>query len=294
MPDMSTIDWKLLGAIVVSEVLLLWAFGAWWILANPWFWAFHITTIIVYLFLREPNEKKKNMVVSKSGWLLFGTLVVAFLVINFGYESGSSTPSIATAKQKISSHLPFGDSTQEENEGMKERVVKFWQDNLSDDAIGQYKMLGIANNATRFNHSEPNGRTIRREVDGRYKIGVMSIDQGLWSWAGVGSGVDISTTDGNLKGALYFYKKYKTLAWTRAEKIHPRSLVISVPANGETEEFAVSNGSSWYPSGDVRIVTEKGKSYVDGPDRRISLEPLAKRLKFSSASGQSEIVVLNK
>jgi len=105
----------------------------------------------------------------------------------------------------------------------------FWREKLRGDSAGLLKMLAEAE-TTNFNQFDGN-QVLSREVGGRHKIGIMSIDQQLWSWAGDPT-IDIRTSaTGNLDGAWYLYKKFKALAWTRADKIHPSSQVISVPAD---------------------------------------------------------------
>ena len=94
-------------------------------------------------------------------------------------------------------------------------------------------------------------------------------------------------------GLQPLYKKFKALAWTHPDKIRPSSRVISVPADGETEPVPVRVGAWHYLSGDMFIITETGKKYVDGPDRYVVINPPAKTMVFKSLTGQPEVVVLN-
>jgi len=205
------------------------------------------------------------------------------------------------------SHLPLADSMMdlrpEENAGMRTAVVEYLQKNMlcndgRPDIVGQQFLIRTASEASRFNQLGLDGKTaLNRKVSGREKIGVMGIDQRLWSWFSVenGAGADIYAPDGNgnLAGALELYKKFKALAWTHPDKIRPSSRVISVPADGETEPVPVRVGAWHYLSGDMFIITETGKKYVDGPDRYVVINPPAKTMVFKSLTGQPEVVVLN-
>src|ERR1035437_10345900 len=78
--DTENIDWKLLVVVVVCGIMLLWAFDAWCLLLNFWFIVFTFAVLIVYLFLRDKDEKTKKMKVTWAGWLLLLTLIVVFAV----------------------------------------------------------------------------------------------------------------------------------------------------------------------------------------------------------------------
>jgi hypothetical protein len=293
-------DWKLSLVVVACEIVLIlvcrdWLWPLLWGFFGVWLIIFNLAGVAVYVFCREPKDKKKpddGKKLSAVGKLILGTVLVVFVVNHIGGQTVADKA--ALVKRVLSSHNLFGDSLPEENESMRNAVKKFWQDSLPDDSLGRQRMLAIASE-TRFNQVDDAGRTLRPEVGGRYKIGVMSIDQRLWSWAGIGSGKDISLPDGddNLAGALYLYKKFKTLAWTWPSRIGPRSIRIPVSADGWTDFVHTSRTPYLYTSGKISI-REKGSNteYSYDENQRLILPP-AEALQFRSLSGQPEIVVLN-
>ena len=124
----------------------------------------------------------------------------------------------------------------------------------------------------------------------------MGIDQRLWSWAGIGSGLDISAADGNLKGALYLYKIYKGIPWTgNIWLITQRSRVVTVPASGWSERIPVGKTPLRIrPSEDMAVEDDHGKEYrvtLNEPDW--NFPHYTEWVKYRSLTGKPAVVLVS-
>ena len=303
-------DWQGLIVPVICVVLLavtalVWIPSLFWAVVNKgtilWIILAIVAFSLVFVFLREPADNKKpggEKKISRGGWLVLicvGLLITPVFLVGRG---GSENTAWSVVKKTIASHNPFGDAPPPERNDELEGIIRsFWQEKLANDPVGLQKMLAVAE-LSGFNQFDGK-QVFVREVGTRrkrYKVGVMRIDQSLWSWAGTGTGLNIRTSVGeNMAGAWHLYQKYETLPWDDqiVGQIRPSSTIIRVPVSEWTDWIDFRRNSHGEFSGDVVIVTEAGKKYTDGPGKHTTMDPPARKIRVTSASGRSEVMLLN-
>ena len=295
-------NWQWPLAVIISEVILAARFPVqyWELAKNPWFWVTHIVGGVVFVFFREPDKKAKDKDEKKlttAGKLILASLAVIILANIVGFHPTSSGSAGKYSVKNIIasnlSHLGLGDERPEEDKAMRAVVVKFWQDNVPD-TTEQERMVMIADEASRFNQFSFDGKSpLRRKVNGRMKVGLMGIDERMWQEVGNGFSASDSADD-NLKVALYLYKTYRQLAWTRADRIHVGSIVIPISIDSWTQYVRVSRNPWWCQSGEI-VIREKGSNteYLGDETCRATPLPQTESLSFRSRSGKPEIVLLD-
>ena len=303
-------DWQGLIVPVICVVLLavaalVWVPSLFWAIVNKgtilWILLAIATFVLVFVFLREPADSKKPSgpkKISTAGWAVLICVGILIAPVFIAGRDGSNKSPWSVAKKTIASHNPFGDAPPPERNDELEGIIRgFWQEKLATDPIGLQKMLAVAE-LSGFNQFDGK-QVFVREVGTRrkrYKIGVMGIDQSLWSWAGTSTGLNIRTSVGeNLAGAWYLYQKYGTLPWDDniVGRIRQGSEIIKIPVGEWTDWIDFRQNSHGEFSGDVVIVTEAGKKYEDGPGKHTTMDPPAKKIRVTSASGRPEVMLLN-
>lgn len=302
-------NWQWPLAVVICEVLLSARFPAqYWVLASsPWFWVVHIVGLIVFWFFREPDKKAKDKDQKKlmtAGKLILVALALIILANFLGISSeetlstgvtntSSVTGAASSAWHKVSSKLPFGDGMPEENKEMHEMVVKFWQsdEGLPGDYVGQQKMIRVSDEASHFNQFEPSDSKLpfRREVRGRWKVGVAGIDERFWAEVGNDASLTKSAHH-NLLVASYLYRTYGDLPWSPF--LTRNSRVVIVPATGRSEKlFVKKHNFHLEPSENMQLWTSDGKSFADGPGKSFKIG-FPEFIQYESLSGKPGVVLV--
>jgi hypothetical protein len=249
------------GLLLCYLAFIIFFPGLWLFLAGlPVFWLAQVFLFIAFGLLKDQKTKKLN------GWGQAIVCVVAAAVIGSFVGSSqkpSASASTGSARQfSLPSFNPFGSLLPKENKEMHEAVVKFWQgdEGLPGDFIGQQTMIRLSDEAGYFNQFEADGKLpLRREVRGRWKVGVMGIDEKFWAEVGNDASLTKSAHH-NLLVASYLYRTYGDLPWSGY--LTRNSRVVIVPATGRSEKIPMGHRQlHLHPSEAMTVTNDKDKEY---------------------------------
>ena len=164
-------------------------------------------------------------------------------------------------------------------------------------------MIRACDDASHFNQFEPSDDKLpfRREIRGRWKVGVAGIDERFWAEVGNDASLTKSAHH-NLLVASYLYRTYGDLPWSWY--LTKNSRVVIVPESGWSEKIPMGHRQiHLHPSEAMTVINDHGKEY------RVTLDanheafltvlgkvtqdfPYTEWVRYASISGKPAIVLV--